>query len=54
MDSQNQESIPYSGWIASTINSEEYLTPEKLIIIFQTIDRDGDGNISKQELKECF
>lgn len=41
-------------FLAATMETNLYLKEEKLFMAFRTFDKDGNGKISAQELKEVL
>lgn len=46
--------IDYSGWVIATVNKKKLLSDEKMSQAFQLFDKDGNGNISANEIKEVL
>lgn len=53
-DTDNSGEIDYSEWIAATINKKKILTNEKLEYVFKLFDKDGNGSIDTQEVREML
>ena len=54
LDFAENKKINYSEFIAATINTQEFLTDQKLSAIFRTFDIDNTGEITSQNLKDAF
>merc|ERR1712118_187774 len=52
IDSDGDGSIDYTEFIAATMEKSKYMTRENLWISFRQFDLDGDGKITKEELKQ--
>jgi calcium-dependent protein kinase len=46
--------IDYSEWVVATIDKQRLLTPEKLRSAFNLFDKDGNGTINANEVKEVL
>jgi len=46
--------IDYSEWLVATLNRRSLISDEKLQIAFSFFDKDGNGSISVDELKEVL
>jgi len=53
-DGDGNEYIDYSEFLTATINWKKVLNKEKLESVFRTFDKDANGKISLDELKEFF
>merc|ERR1712166_788326 len=51
VDSDGSGNIDYTEFIAATITSKQYAKREVMWAAFRTFDSDGDGMITKDELK---
>merc|ERR1712070_641008 len=51
VDSDGSGNIDYTEFIAATITSKQYAKKEVMWAAFRTFDSDGDGVITKDELK---
>jgi len=54
MDSDGSGSIDYTEFLAATMSRQQYLKKEVLWAAFRQFDKDGDGQIDKDELKEML
>jgi len=54
IDTDKNGFINYNEFIAATMERNMYLKEEKLWGAFRMFDKDGNGKISAQELKECL
>ena len=54
IDINNSNKIEYTEFISSLIEKKEYLQEEKLLEIFKTLDKDGNGKITKNEIKKVL
>jgi len=54
LDTDGSGCVDYSEFIAATISTAQYLRKDVLWSAFRTFDKDGDGSITKQELKELI
>jgi len=54
IDVNNTNAIDFSEFLLATINYQKLMSDQKLTQVFQMIDTDGSGGISKQEIKEFF
>ena len=54
IDINNSNKIEYTEFISSLISKKEFLKEEKLLEIFKTLDKDGNGTISKEEIKNVL
>jgi calcium-dependent protein kinase len=51
LDTDGSGTIDYTEFIAATMTTKEYMKKEQIWQAFRTFDKDGDGQISKAELK---
>jgi len=51
LDTDGSGSVDYTEFIAATLSTQQYLKKEVLWSAFRTFDKDGDGKISKGELR---
>lgn len=54
IDTNNSKKLEYSEFIAASMEQKTYLRAEKLLDLFQMIDSDGSGKISKKEVKKAL
>lgn len=54
LDTDGSGSIDYTEFLAATIERSQYLKKEVLWSAFRTFDKDGDGTITKEELKQIL
>ena len=54
IDVNNTNEIDFSEFLLATVDYKKLLNDTKLNQIFNMIDADGSGGISRQELKEFF
>jgi calcium-dependent protein kinase len=54
IDTNNSNQIEYTEFLSALIEKKEYLKEEKLLEIFKTLDKDGNGVISKDEIKKVL
>ncbi|CAD8049302.1 unnamed protein product [Paramecium sonneborni] len=54
IDQNNSGSIDYSEFVAASINRTKFLSQDRLSKTFKAIDKDGNGQISIDELKLIF
>mmetsp|Transcript_31363 Transcript_31363/g.30716 ORF Transcript_31363/g.30716 Transcript_31363/m.30716 type:complete len:128 (-) Transcript_31363:223-606(-) len=54
MDSNQNGFIDYTEFIAACLQSYNYLKENHLKTAFYFFDKDGNGTISKDELKQCL
>jgi len=54
LDTDGSGSIDYTEFIAATIEHRQYYTDEVLWAAFRTFDRDGDGQITREELRQVL
>ena len=54
IDFDGNGQIDYSEWVIATIDKERLLSKEKLEIAFSLFDKDGDGSIKAEEVKELL
>ena len=54
MDSNQNGYIDYTEFIAACLQSYNYLKENHLKAAFYFFDKDGNGTISKEELKQCL
>merc|ERR1719254_255940 len=54
IDSDGSGVIDYTEFIAATISNKQYLKKEVIWAAFRTFDKDGDGRITRAELKEML
>jgi calcium-dependent protein kinase len=52
MDTDGSGTVEYTEFIAATMTTQQYLRKEVLWAAFRCFDKDGDGFISKKEIKE--
>jgi calcium-dependent protein kinase len=46
--------IDYSEWLVATTNTKNLVSDEKLKVAFGFFDKDGNGSISIDEIKEVL
>jgi len=51
LDTDGSGSVDYTEFIAATLSTQQYLKKEVLWSAFRTFDKDGDGQITKKELR---
>jgi calcium-dependent protein kinase len=51
IDTDNSGKIDYTEFLAATMEKSLYMKEEKLMMTFKMLDLDGNGKISKAELK---
>jgi len=51
VDTDGSGSIDYTEFIAATLEQSRYIRDEVMWTAFRTFDKDGDGQITKEELK---
>ena len=54
VDIDNNGSIDYTEFIAATMNRKKLLNKDNLEAAFKFFDKDGNGNITAQEIKEVL
>ncbi|CAD8133730.1 unnamed protein product [Paramecium octaurelia] len=54
IDQNNSGTIDYSEFVAATINRSKLLSQDRLAKTFKAIDKDGNGSINIDELKQIF
>lgn len=56
MDLDGNGTIDYSEFVTATINQNDLVTTKRLEIAFNLFDKDGNGTLSPDEIKEvlCF
>jgi len=54
IDTDKSGKIDYTEFLAATMETNLYLKEEKLFMAFKMFDKDGNGKISAQELKEVL
>ena len=54
VDADKNDAIEYEEFIAATMNLEELLTDENLIIAFNSFDKDGSHELSADEIKSAL
>lgn len=54
VDKNNSGAIDYSEFVAASINRQQVLSQKRLETAFKTIDKDGSGSLSVDELKQLF
>jgi calcium-dependent protein kinase len=54
IDSDGSGQIDFSEFIAATLTQKQYLKREVMWAAFRTFDLDGDGHITKAELKQVI
>ena len=54
LDTNQDGKIDYGEFITAAVNRARLLSEENLRIAFQMFDKDGNGYISKEELKDVF
>ena len=54
MDTDGSGKIEYTEFLAATMERSVYMKEEKLHTAFKMLDIDGNGKISKEELKETL
>lgn len=54
LDTNRDGKIDYGEFITAAVNRAKLLNEENLRIAFQMFDKDGNGQISKQELRDVF
>ncbi|CAD8083505.1 unnamed protein product [Paramecium sonneborni] len=54
IDHNGSGRIDYQEFIIATIDQKKYFNREKLLMLFQQIDRDHSGQLSKQEVKKLL
>jgi len=53
-DNNNSGTIDYTEFVIATINRQNMLKKEKLEALFHLIDKDGNGYLTIEELKDFF
>lgn len=54
VDLDKNGQIEFSEWVVASIDKTSLLTDEKLLIAFSIFDKDEDGSISPNEIKETL
>ena len=54
MDRDGNGFIEYSEFVEAAVNKSLLVTRENCVKCFKTIDKDGNGMITKQELQDAF
>jgi len=54
VDNNNSGAIDYTEFVMATINRQKLLSKERLESIFKLFDKDGNGYLTADELKEVF
>ena len=54
LDSNDNDAIDYSEFIAAAIDRKKALSDEKIEMCFKMFDYNGDGSISIKEFKEVL
>lgn len=54
LDTDGSGSVDYTEFIAATIERSQYFRKDVLWSAFRTFDKDGDGTITKEELKKML
>jgi len=54
VDSDRSGSIEYTEFVVATINKENLLSDERISRVFKLIDKDGDGYLNLNEVKEAL
>jgi len=54
IDVNNTEAIDFTEFLLATVNYQKLLNESKMSTVFQMIDSDGSGEISRKEIKEFF
>lgn len=54
IDVNNTEAIDFTEFLLATVNYQKLLNEGKMSTVFQMIDVDGSGGISRSEIKEFF
>jgi len=54
LDTDGSGSVDYTEFIAATMTTKQYLKKEVMWAAFRTFDKDGDGKITKQELRSML
>lgn len=54
IDVNNTDAIDFTEFLLATVNYQKLLNENKMSTVFQMIDSDGSGEISRQEIKEFF
>jgi calcium-dependent protein kinase len=54
LDANGDGKIDYNEFIAAAVEKTVLVSNANLRAVFNTIDKDGNGEISKEELKEVF
>jgi len=54
IDTSGEGRIGYSEWLAATVDPAWYTAPQRIASAFRLLDVDGDGTISKEDLKKVL
>jgi len=54
VDNNNSGSIDYTEFVMATINRQKLLSKERLEAVFKLFDKDGNGYLTADELREIF
>jgi len=54
VDNNNSGSIDYTEFVMATMNRQKMLSKERLEAVFKLFDKDGNGYLTADELKEIF
>ena len=54
LDTNHDQRLDYNEFLSAAVNRVALLNDENLKVAFQVLDKNGDGQVSAQELKETF
>lgn len=54
MDTDGSGTVDYTEFIAATLTTQQYMKTDVLWAAFRTFDKDGDGYITKAEIKQIL
>jgi calcium-dependent protein kinase len=54
MDSSNKGQVEYLDFLNACVNVQNFFTKDRIHLFCKSVDLDGDGKISVEELKAIF